>query len=96
MLFKLEEAMMINSITFIGSDAGGTKLVITPHGVKVVHFPGWEADQLKEISNMLGILQRAAALKTPGLAEKVAGHLVEIVQKQLEGHVNEGGVLVAM
>jgi hypothetical protein len=88
---------MINSITFVGgSDAPGFQLVFTAHGVKVVRVTGWEIDQLTEIKNALGILQKAGALKTPGLAEKVAAPLAEIVQKQLGEHMKEGGVIVAM
>jgi hypothetical protein len=88
---------MINSIIFAGgTDAPGFQLVFTSHGVKIVRVPGWEIDQMTEIKNVLGILQKAGALKTPGLAEKVAAPLAEIVQKQFGEHMKEGGVFVAM
>jgi hypothetical protein len=88
---------MSHTITFVGgTDAPGFELVFTPHGVKVHRVIGWEIDQLTEIKNVIGILQQAGVLKTPGLAEKVAAPLVEIVQKQLGEHMKEGGVLVAM
>ena len=88
---------MSHTITFVGgADAPGFQIVFTGHGFKIVPVPGWEFDKLVELKNALGILQKAGALKTPGLAEKVAAPLVEIVQKQLGEHMKEGGVLVAM
>jgi hypothetical protein len=88
---------MSHTITFVGgADAPGFQIVFTGHGIKIVPLPGWEFDKLAELKNSLGILQQAGALKTPGLAEKVAAPLVEIVQKQLGEHMKEGGVLVAM
>ena len=87
---------MINSMTFLGgTDGPGFQIVIQNGRIIIKPIPPW-GDQLIEIRNMLGILQRAGALKTPGLAEDVAKPLMELVQKQLGEHMKEGGVIVAM
>ena len=75
-----------------GTDAG--YVWIGPDG-KIHRVPGWNPEQLSEVSKAVSILTQAAALKTPGLAEKVGSVLTEFVQKEISGHVKEtGGISV--
>lgn len=58
---------------------------------KIHHVPGWNPEQLSEVSKVVSILAQAAALKTPGLAERIGGVLNEFVQKEIGSHVKEAG-----
>jgi hypothetical protein len=71
-----------------GSDAG--YWYIGADG-KIHRVPGWNPEQLTEVSKVVSILAQAAALKTPGLAERVSGVLTDFVQKEVAGHVKEAG-----
>lgn len=75
----------------IGSDAPGW--FIGPDG-KIHRFPGWNPEQLHEISHLLRGIRELSQLKTPGVAERAAGQLMDIVRKQMDGHLEEGDVLV--
>ena len=71
-----------------GSDAG--YWYIGADG-KLHHVPGWSPEQLAEVSRAVELIGQAAALKTPGLAERVTGALTDFVQKELTGHVKDSG-----
>jgi hypothetical protein len=87
---------MINTLTFVGgTDGPGFQIVIINGVPQIKPIPPW-GEQLIEIRNTLGVLQRAGALKTPGIAEKVMQPLVDVIQKQLGPHMKEGGVIIAM
>jgi hypothetical protein len=73
-----------------GSDAG--YVYIGPDG-KIHRVPGWNPEQLSEVSKAVSILAQAAALKTPGHAERISGVLNDFVQKEISSHVKEAGGL---
>ena len=84
----------MNRIIFIGhigSDAGGW--YITPDG-KIHKIPGWAPDQLREVTNLMQGLRSVSQLRSPGVAEKVAGALMDAVKTELGSHMREGDVLV--
>jgi len=74
-----------------GTDAGGW--YIGPDG-KIHRVPGWNPEQLTDISHALRGLRELAQVKTPGVAERVIGSVLETVTKEIGGHVKEGDVLV--
>ena len=71
-----------------GSDAG--YWYIGADG-KIHRVPGWNPEQLSEVSKAVSILAQAAALKTPGLAERISGVLTDFVKTEVGGHVKEAG-----
>ncbi|MEI9932219.1 MAG: hypothetical protein WDM89_17165 [Rhizomicrobium sp.] len=71
-----------------GSDAG--YWYIGADG-KIHHVPGWNPEQLSEVSKVVSILGQLAALKTPGLAERVSSVLTEFVQKEVGAYAKEAG-----
>jgi hypothetical protein len=79
-------------LLFGGTDAGG--IIITPDG-KIIHVPGWNPEQLVELSHAVNILREAAQLKTPRLSEAVTSSVIGFVQKELGSHLSEGGVAIA-
>lgn len=75
-----------------GSDAG--YWYIGADG-KIHRVPGWNPEQLSEVSKVVSILGQVAALKTPGLAERVSAVLTDFVQTEVGSHVKEpGGVSI--
>src|SRR5262245_32211908 len=87
-------ATMLNRIIFIGpigSDAGGWYI---GRDGKIHRFPGWNPEQLKDVSHALGALRNASQIKTAGVAEHVTASLRTMVEKELGGHLQEGDVLV--
>jgi hypothetical protein len=75
-----------------GSDAG--YWYIGPDG-KIHRVPGWNPEQLSEVSKVTSILGQVAALKTPGLAERVSAVLTDFVSKEIGSHAKqEGGVSI--
>jgi len=75
----------------IGSDAGGW--FIGPDG-KIHRFPGWNPEQLRDVSHALRGLRELSQIKTPGVAERAASLLMDTIRKEMEGHLTEGDVLV--
>jgi hypothetical protein len=75
----------------IGSDAGYT--IINSDGT-VTHVPGWQPEALAEFSRGVTILSEAAQLKTPRLGESIIKTALASVQKELEGRVQPGDVIV--
>lgn len=73
-----------------GTDAGGW--VWTGHGFKRV--PGWNPEQLVELTAALKVLGAARQLKTPGVMEAAGRAVNDLVQKELGTHLKEGGILV--
>lgn len=73
-----------------GSDAGGWIW----DGHKFRRIPGWNPEELVEITRAVDIIRQVRQFKTPGLAEAIAGRLTEFVQKELSQHIEEGGILV--
>ena len=75
-----------------GSDAG--YWYIGADG-KIHRVPGWNPEQLSEVSKVTSILGQAAALKTPGLAERFSAVLADFVQTEVGSHAKEqGGVSI--
>jgi len=77
-----------------GSDAGGYIITFEHGRIVFKRIPGWNPEQLVELSAALNIIREATKLKTPGLAEAAAGSVMEFAQKQLGEHVKGGAVLV--
>ena len=75
----------------VGSDAG--YWYIGADG-KVHHAPGWGIDAMREVSVALSIIQQAAQLKTPGLADTVVHGLASFATKQIEENVNKSAQIV--
>lgn len=71
----------------------GPSVWIDSHGVVHVQ-PGWNPEQMLEVSKAVTMLAQAASLKTPGLSQKVSGALVEFVQKEISGHVKDSGISI--
>lgn len=78
----------------VGSDAG----YWTIENGHVVHHGGWAVEQLTDVSHALSMLNSAARLKTPGLADAAIKNLSEFVSKELSAHLGEhmkgGGVVI--
>jgi len=84
----------MNRILFIGpvgTDAGGW--FIGPDG-KIHRIPGWEPEQLRDVSHTLRGLRELTQVKTAGVAERVVAAVLDTVKKQLAGQLKEGDVLV--
>ena len=75
----------------IGSDAGGWW--IGPDG-KIHRIPGWNPEQLTEVSHMIAALREVSQLKTAGVAERMVAQLHELVHKELGAHAKAGDVIV--
>ena len=75
-------------IGHFGSDAG--YWYIGADG-KLHHVPGWNPEQLLEVSLAAQLIAQAGALKTPGLGERVTGVLSSFVQEQVGAHLKDGG-----
>jgi hypothetical protein len=71
----------------IGSDAG--YWVFDGNGWH--HVGGWGVDRLQEVSAALNIMREASRLKTPGLADAATKVVSEFLNKELAGHLKEGG-----
>jgi hypothetical protein len=81
---------------FIVIGRGGTDgptVVIGPDGKPHVQ-PGWGIEALAEVSAALGVLRAASRLKSPGLAEAAIKSVLPTLQKELGGHLKEGGVII--
>ena len=84
----------MNRIMFIGpvgTDAGGW--FIGADG-KIHRIPGWEPEQLRDVSHALRGLRELTQVKTAGVAERAVAAVLESVKKQLAGQLKEGDVLV--
>ena len=73
-----------------GSDAGGWIW----DGKKFKKVPGWNPEAIVELGNALTIVQAAAHLKTPGLAEAATRGLADFMEKELAPYTKDGGVVV--
>jgi hypothetical protein len=73
-----------------GTDAGGWYW----DGQKFHRVPGWNPEQLAELSHALTVIRAAGRLKAPGIGEAAAKAVTELVGKELGGHLKDGGVLV--
>jgi hypothetical protein len=75
-----------------GSDAGGWYI---GRDGKIHRVPGWNPEQMAELSRAVSVIGEAAQLKAPGLSEQILkGGLLEFAFKEVESHVKGGGVLV--
>jgi hypothetical protein len=75
----------------VGTDAGGW--YIGPDG-KIHKVPGWNPEATLELARAIAVLRDGARLKTPGLAEASTKAVMQFVQRELAGYVQEGGVVV--
>jgi hypothetical protein len=79
----------------IGTDAGGWEITVVNGKVVLKRIPGWNPEQLLELTAALNVIREATKLRTPGLAEEVAGSVMKFAQGQLGQHVHgEGTVIV--
>jgi hypothetical protein len=77
-----------------GTDAGGWQITFENGKVVIKRIPGWNPEQLAELTAALSIIREATKLKTPGLAEAAAASVMEFTQKQLDQNVKGGAVLI--
>jgi hypothetical protein len=77
-----------------GTDAGGLSITFENGKVVIKRIPGWNPEQLLELSAALNIIREATKLKTPGLAEAAALSVMKFTQEQLGQHVKGNAVLV--
>lgn len=75
----------------IGSDAGGW--YIGPDG-KIHRIPGWNPEQMVDLTHALAGLREIAQIKAPGVAERAIGSVLEVVRKEIGSNLKEGDVLV--
>jgi hypothetical protein len=75
-------------IGHIGSDAG--YWYIGADG-KIHRVPGWSPEELVEVGIASRLIAQATTLKTPDLANRVAGVLSKFVQEQVGAHLKDGG-----
>jgi hypothetical protein len=75
----------------IGSDAGGW--YIGADG-KVHRVPGWNPEQMVEVTHAINALREISQLKTAGLAERLTATLHEVIHKELGAHTKAGDVIV--
>jgi hypothetical protein len=84
----------MNRIVFIGNigtDAGGW--YIDANG-KIHRIPGWNPEQMTDLSHALTGLRALSQIKSAGVAERAFGAVRELVVKQVGEHIKEGDVLV--
>jgi hypothetical protein len=74
----------------IGSDAGYWELV----NGRLVHHGGWGVDSLRDVQAGLAILKSAAQLRTPGLAEEIAGLVEKHLGSELAEHAGGAHTIV--
>jgi hypothetical protein len=74
----------------IGSDAGYWVL----ENGHLVHVGGWGVESIREVQAAVAVLKDASRLRTPGLADSVAGVVEKFVSEQLAEHVGEGHTVV--
>jgi hypothetical protein len=86
-------ATAMNRIIFIGggTDAGGW--YIGADG-KIHRIPGWNPEQMVDLSHALGALREISQIKANGISERLTAGVLDMVKKELGGHVKEGDVLV--
>jgi hypothetical protein len=78
-------------IVFVGgSDAGG--FYIGADG-KIHRIPGWNPEQLRDVSNSLSALRTLSQVKNPNIAS-ISSQLFAVVQKELGGQIKEGDMVV--
>ena len=76
------------------TDAPGWQITFENGKVVIKRIPGWNPEQLSELTAALNIIREATKLKTPGLAEAAAASVMEFTEKQLSQHVQGGAVLI--
>jgi hypothetical protein len=84
----------MNRILFIGqigTDAGGW--YIDANG-KIHRIPGWNPEQMADLSHALQGLRALSQIKTAGIAERSYAAVRDLVAKQVGEHLKEGDVLV--
>lgn len=84
----------MNRILFIGqigTDAGGW--YIGPDG-KIHRIPGWNPEQLLDVSHALRGLRELTQVKATGVAERAVAAVLDGVKQAVAGHLKEGDVLV--
>jgi hypothetical protein len=74
----------------IGSDAGYW-VFVDGHWE---HVGGWGIDSILEVQAALAVLKESSRLRTPGLAEAVAGVVQKFVGAELSEHVGEAHTVV--
>jgi hypothetical protein len=83
------------NIYFLGG-GGGTdapSFYIGPDG-KIHRVPGWNPEPMADLIHALDVIREAAQIKTPELGAAIIKGTMEFVQKELNTHVKDGGVLV--
>jgi hypothetical protein len=74
-------------IGHIGSDAGYWYF----DGKGWHHVGGWQIEQAREVSAVLSVLQHAAQIKNPAVAETLTRAVTEVLQNQFGSQLKEGG-----
>lgn len=74
-----------------GTDAGGW--YIGPDG-KIHKVPPWNPESMFDLVNSVTILGAASRIKERGFSDSIIKEVLPSVHKQLDSHVQEGGILV--
>ena len=75
----------------IGSDAGYVWIDAQGH---IHRVPGWNPEAMSEAVRGLAVIREAAQMKDAGVSQALLRTAMQSVQKELEGHVEQGSVLV--
>jgi S-adenosylmethionine:diacylglycerol 3-amino-3-carboxypropyl transferase len=84
----------MNRIIFIGrvgSDAGSW-YIGSDH--KIHRIPGWNPEQLSDVTHMLQGLREFSQVKTAGVAERAVSVVLDSLKQELGAHLKEGDLLV--
>jgi hypothetical protein len=75
----------------LGSDAGWTW--IDGNG-NIHHEGGWAEEAMTDLRSAVAVIAEATKIKSPGVAQETIRAVHGLVQKELETHLGEGGVLI--
>jgi hypothetical protein len=82
-----ERGIMVARLLILGpiTDAGYWEIV----DGHLVHVGGWDAGAVDELKAAFAVIREASQLKTPELADSIAGRMQEFVDKELTEHVGD-------
>jgi hypothetical protein len=69
-----------------GTDGGGYIIV----NGKLKKIPGWNPEELSELSHAVRALSAVSRMKTPGLADNIASEISTFVAKEVARHAPQG------
>jgi hypothetical protein len=74
------------------TDAPGIKIVSDGHGgIKIVHVPGWNPEQLVELGAALKVIAAAAAIHREDAQHEILHAAIGLAGRELDGVAGEHG-----